>query len=168
MEIALEEIIEKIIIHKELNSKTNNYAFLKLTANQMAMVKKALLENEIVAIDPPYEPTLGREKINKTRNIIHDCSEQGIDELLERDELKISIPTRYPHATINILNLHLVDDKSKLQKLNQAIRYCNEGVAFNIFTTDERLKEYFTSNGKSLDYRDDLQVIEVKSLEVIL
>lgn len=159
MGISIDELIESLL-NPNLNSKSNN-AFLSMTDEQMQKVKEELKSNRIVALTSPLETVSG--EIKSTINVVFDCKDMSLGNLLHKNEFLPRISSPGPHETINILNLQVVTNLNQLRKLNKIIMRHSDKLAFNLFSTAGELLDKTTTEGKYLDGRDDLQETKVSA-----
>lgn len=164
MKFPIAMLYEDILLSKRLYDKNNNYAFLDLDDEQITMVKMILSRVRVTKIVPSSRDR--SNEVDKSLNLVYDCIVDSIDDLLDWRQLRLKY--KGTHITVNILNLQEIKDIEKLKRLNDTIYRCRgeEKICFNLFTKDYYLKEYFTSDGKNLDYRDNLERWYLESLKL--
>lgn len=152
-EVTIEEILY-FLSNRNLTEKTNNFLFSNITLEQMKAIKIFLSELKVSLFsssDSAYED------VQTLQNILYDCAEEPIDELLDWKrnwQLPIEL---HSFATIHILNLQVMKDIEKLKLLNQSILRTNSRkMCFHLYTNDQSLKTYFTPTNEALDRRDHL------------
>ncbi len=165
MQYNIEEIINEFIIKKNLNIKNNNYAFLNLSKDQMEEFKIVLFNNAIAKIESYPEEWHEYHNVGSL-NLIYDCLDDGIGNLLDYKKLNVVLKKLYSHTTINVLNLQETEDKEKLKQLNDSIIKTGEHISFNLFTKDQYLKESHSTDGKILDWRDDLNMVSIDPINM--
>jgi hypothetical protein len=165
MWLSIEDVIDDVIAKKYLNRKNNNYAFLELSDDQIKKIRRAILDNPIAEIIYYPKEWYGYE--NKgSLNLLYDCVENSIDELLDYREVNRSFKKQHSNVAVNIINLQEINDIAKLKELNETIMKSREYLSFNLFTKDFVLKEHFTKSGKILDWRDNLAMVRIETNDI--
>ena len=168
----MDEELVRFLNIRTLGYKHNNYAFLNMDLEEIAKIKVILshTKHTLITHYDNFSEALTKTSPFYAKNVVYDCLNDSLEELLDWESLinwsSISIEM---FKIINILNFQNIKDIHILKRINDTIRNIPQyQMAFNIFTTDFKLKHYFDSNGKTLDYRDDMNFCDTKEKDYIL